>query len=111
MRFPLANVRWILLAVAVLVAIPSAYWFGYQAGLRDTGPDHRAVVQVRRDATGNVIGASDEWFDLKKPEDVARLRAEEVRLKAAKVEYYVAKARVETSISAEPDPFRASSHR
>ncbi len=108
-RFPRA--RWILVALAVLASIPSAYWYGYQAGLRDTGPDRRAIVQVRRDAAGNVIGASYEWFDLKKAEDVARLRTEEARLKAAKVEYYVAKARVETSISPEPDPHRASSHR
>ena len=111
MRFPRVRARWILLAVAILVAIPAAYWFGYQAGLADSEPDRRAIVQVRRDAAGNVNGSSYNWFDLKKPEDVARLRTEEARLKAAKIEYYVAKARVKTSISPEPDPHRASSHR
>ena len=111
MRFPRVRARWILLAVAILVAIPSAYWFGYQAGLRDTGPDRWAIAQVRRDAAENVNGASYDWFDLKKPEDVARLRTEEARLKAAKIEYYVAKGRLETTTTLEPDPHHASCHR
>lgn len=111
MRFPRARVRWIFLALLVLAAIPAAYWFGYQAGLADSGPNRRAIVQVRRDAAGNVNGGGYDWFDLKKPEDVARLRTEEARLKAAKIEYYIAKAHVETWISAEPDPHRAASRR
>ena len=109
MRFPRA--RWILLVVVVLIAIPAAYWFGYQVGLRDTGPDRRAIAQVRRDAAGNVNGESYDWFDLRKPEDAARMRTEEARLKAAKIEYYVAKGRLETTTTVEPDPHRASSHR
>ena len=85
---------------------------GYRAGLSDQGPQHRALVVVRR-APGNPdsLGQSCTWFDIKDSQDAARLAKEEQRLKAIGAEYYVAKGRIETTMSPEPDPQRVNSHR
>lgn len=99
-----------LFLVAILGSIIAAYYIGYHAGLNSQGPDHRALMIVRR-GPGNSMGTSAIWFDLHKPEDVARLQVEEQRLKASGTEYYVAKGMMESTLSPEPDPRRVNSHR
>lgn len=97
---------------AIVAALGAAYKVGYRAGLRDRGPQHRALVVVRR-TKGNPhsSGASATWFDVNKPEDAMRLRKEDARLTALGVEHYVAKAKIVTEMSPEPDPRRVDSHR
>jgi hypothetical protein len=103
-----------LIAVAVVIwaVYQAAYQAGYRAGLSDNGPQHRALVVIRREkANPSAESSSCVWFDVSKPGDAARLRAQEARLKAANADYYVAKGRVETYLELEPDPRRANSHR
>ncbi len=105
-------IRWMIAIAAILVAIVAAYRVGYRDGLRDKGPQRRALIVVRRDPNNpSSSGRHATWFDISKPEDVVRLREAEERLKSIGAEYYIAKARVETTIMPEPDPRRANSHR
>jgi len=102
--------------VAVVTSIAATYWAGYNAGYRaglsDKGPQRRALIVVRRTkGNPNSSGSSASWFDINDPRDAARLAKEEQRLKAIGAEYYVAKARIETTIRPEPDPHRVNSHR
>jgi hypothetical protein len=104
------------IGVAVLASMAATFWagyhFGHKAGLRDKGPQHRALVVVRRTpGSPNSSGSSATWFDISDPRDAVKLAREEERLKAAGVEYYVAKGRIETTLSPEPDPRRVNSHR
>jgi hypothetical protein len=103
------------ICVAILAMIAGAarigYRYGYSSGLSDQGPQHRALVVVRRTpGNPNSMGESCTWFDIKDPQDAARLAREEQRLKAIGAEYYVAKGRIETTLSPEPDPRRVNSH-
>ncbi len=106
-------------ALAVMVAVAAlaaTYWAGYRsgytAGLIDRGPQRRALVVVRRTkGNPNWTGAHATWFEIRDPRDAAMLAQEELRLKAIGAEYYIAKARVETTVSLEPDPRRVNSHR
>ncbi len=105
-----------MVGVAVLATMAVAHWAGYrsgyQAGLSDKGPQHRALVVVRRTrGNPNSNGSSATWFDVSDPRDAERLAAEEQRLKAAGAEYYVAKGLVERTLRPEPDPRRVNSHR
>ncbi len=97
---------------AASIGYRSGFSHGYRAGLSDQGPQHRALVVVRRTpGNPNSSGQSYAWFDIKDPQDAARLAREEQRLKAIGAEYYVAKGRIETTLSPEPDPRRINSHR
>lgn len=105
------RIQKLLVATAVLGALAFAYWRGYQAGFAAKGPDHRALMVVRRaKAQAGSAGASAIWFDVSKPLDALRMRREEARLKSIGAEYYVAKGVVETTINIEPFNRRIDSH-
>jgi hypothetical protein len=112
---PGARLRKALLGVVMLASIAAAFgaghFIGYRAGLNAKGPQQRALVVKRykgNESSGtSVVG----WFDVTDPRDVARLAQEEQRLKASGADYYVAKGRIETTLSAEPDPRRVNSHK
>ncbi len=116
MRLERTRVRAVLTAMAIVASLGSVYWAGYQSGYRagrnDTGPQHRALVVMRR-ATGNSKsgGSSVTWFDIRNPNEAAKLAAEEQRLKALGADYYVAKGLTETTLRPEPDRRRVNSHR
>jgi hypothetical protein len=98
--------------VVVVGLLAGSYWFGYQAGLRDQGPDYRALVTVRRNpGDPNSQNSSCVWFDLRKPGDAAKLRQAEERLKANGAEYYVAKGVMEFTLNVERDPRRVNAHK
>lgn len=104
------RLRRVLGLLITLGLFTSAYWVGYQAGLKDRGPDHRALMIVRR-GPGNSMGTSAIWFDFRKPDDLARFRRAEQQLKVSGAEYYVAKGLVESTLSPEPDPRFVNAHR
>ena len=112
MRFADPRLRKVLAAVAILAALGAAYTVGYRAGLSDRGPDHRALIVVRRTkGDPNSSSTSATWFDVRNPLDAVRLYKEEERLKALGAEYYVAKGKIESRLRPEPDPRRVNSHR
>lgn len=102
--------RWALALLAILSALALTFWAGYELGVAAQGPDHRALMVVRR-GPGDSVGTSATWFDIRNPADAARLRAEEKRLKSLGVEHYVTKGIVERTLSPAPDPRRVNSHR
>jgi hypothetical protein len=116
MRSGRTRLRTALIGVAIVASVAAVYWagyyFGYRAGLSDKGPQHRALVVVRR-AKGNADsgGSSATWFDIRNAEEAAKLAKEEQRLKAIGADYYVAKGITEITLSPEPDPRRVNSHR
>ena len=102
----------VLAALAVLTALGVGYQIGYQAGLSDQGPDHRALIVVTRPkGSTNPTGYSATWFDLRNPKEAAKLREEEEELQAQGVDHYVAKGVIEKTMKPEPDPRRVNSHR
>ena len=112
MKPPGPRFRIVLSGVGVLASLVLAYWAGYRAGLSDQGPDHRALMVVRRTkGNPNSVGTSATWFDVRNPLDAAKLHREEERLKALGVEYYIAKGVVERTLRPEPDFRRVNSHR
>ena len=116
MRLEFPSRRKAIIGVLVLASMSAAFWsgyhFGYRAGRSDKGPQHRALMVVRRTpGNPNSSGSSATWFDINDPRDAASLAKEEERLKAIGAEYYVAKGRTETTLSPEPDPRRVNSHR
>ncbi len=107
-----ARLRTALGIAGALVALAAAYYFGYQAGLKDQGPQHRALVIVRKNqGSPGSFGQSYTWYDISKRGEAARLRADEQLLTAKGVDHYVTEGIVETSISAKPDPRHVNSHR
>jgi len=101
-----------LVVAAILGSLAAAYWFGYEAGLKAKGPDHRALMIVRRNPSApNSWGTSALWFDLNKPGDARRMQQEEERLKAIGAEYYVAKGVLESTLKPEPLVDRVDSQR
>jgi hypothetical protein len=111
-----SRLRKATIGLAVLATMVVAYWagyhFGYRDGLNDKGPQHRALVVVRRTpGNPNSSGSSATWFDISDPRDAARLAQEEQRLKATGADYYVAKGLIESTLRPEPDPRRVNSHR
>jgi hypothetical protein len=104
--------RGALVAVAALGSLAAAYWLGYEAGLKAKGPDHRALMIVRRDpGDPNSTGTSALWFDVSQPGDARRMQQEEERLKASGAEYYVAKGVLESTLKPEPFVDRVNSIR
>ena len=115
MRPTVPSVRIAMIAVLLLASMSALFWsgyhLGYRAGLSDKGPQHRALMVVRRTpGSPSSSGKSATWFDISDPRDAAKLAKEEQRLKSIGAEYYVAKGRTETTLSPEPDPRQVNSH-
>jgi hypothetical protein len=104
-----------LIGVAVAASIAAGYSvgysLGYRAGAADQGPQHRALVVTRASSNGSSGGSSATWFDIRNPQEAARLANEERRLQAIGADYYVAKGVIEKTLRPEPDPRRVNSHR
>src|SRR4051794_30985067 len=115
MRLSVTRLKIPLFGLLILTSLVLTYWtghrHGYHAGLTEMGPDHRALMVVRRTkGNPNSVGTSATWFNARNPGDVAKLKLAEERLKAAGAEFYVAKGRLETTLSPEPDRSRVNSH-
>ena len=112
MRIPKSWVRTAAGALAFLASLYLAYRAGYDAGLKDKGPDFRALAVVRAPAGGpGSGGTSFTWFDVSKPMEAESLRKQEALLQARGADYYVAKGVEEKTLSPEPDPRRVNAHR
>ena len=101
-------------AVAVGLAFatwPMIYAIGHRAGYAAKLPELWAIAKPTRLPNKTVAGASYDWYDINKPADVLRMEAEKARLKAAGIEFYVARGRVENHTSVDPDPWRAADRR
>ncbi|WP_435016407.1 hypothetical protein TA3x_003973 [Tundrisphaera sp. TA3] len=111
MRLPYRRIGKTLIIIMILALGPAGYWLGYRDGLRDRGTQMRAIVLVRRKpGTNQPSGQSYLWYHIGNPLDVMRMRAKEAELKEAKAEYYVAKGKLESTLTIEPDPRRATAH-
>jgi hypothetical protein len=66
---------------------------------------------VWRATVGKSSSSSFTHDNIRDPGDAAKLAKEEERLKSLGVEYYIAKAKVETMIRPEPDLRRVNAHR
>jgi len=111
-----SRIRIALSVAMVLTSMAAAYWAGhisgYHAGLGDQGAEHRfLVVPTGAQGGSNSGGSSFTYYNIRDPGEATKLAKEEERLKSIGAEYYVAKGRVETTISPEPDPRRVNSHR
>ncbi len=111
-----SRLRTALFVAAILTGMAAAFWAGhisgYSEGLNASGPDHRFLVIVTP-AQGSSRSSSSSFthFNIRDPGDAAKLAKEEKRLKSIGADYYVAKGRVETTISPEPDLRGVNSHR
>jgi hypothetical protein len=111
-----SRLRRALFVAAILTSMAAAFWVGritgYNAGLNDTGPEHRFLAVVTR-AQGSSTSSSTSfaYYNIRDPGDAAKLAKEEERLKSLGVEYYIAKGQVETMIRPGPDLRRVNAHR
>lgn len=97
---------------ALLIGLCGAFALGYAMGLRDQGPQHRALVTVRRKpGNPNSMGRSCQWYDVRLPWEAARLKRDEQRLTEKGVEHYVTEGFMSWSLEPRPDRRRADAHR
>jgi hypothetical protein len=95
-----------------LIILGTTFLLGYWVGIKDKGPQHRALLTVRR-APGNPnsSGQGFTWYDISKPWEAAKLRSDEKRLVDQGVEHYVTEGVLEWTLRPNPDPRRVNSHR
>ena len=111
-----SRLRKAVMVAAILTFMAAEYWAGYRvgysAGQADTGQEHRFLVVVTRSQGSPSSGGSTfTYYNIRNPGEAAKLAKEEDRLKSIGVDYYVAKGRVETTVSPEPDVRRVNAHR
>lgn len=103
----------------VLAILATTFALGFWAGVNDQGPQHRALVRVRRTGTpGNAgsgitrsVSASYGWYNIRMPGEAARLRTDEKRLADQGIEHYVTEGVYEWSLRPKVEPGLMRSHR
>src|SRR3954451_11486380 len=83
------SVRGPMVVVLVVAAALGGYRYGVEEGRR-LGPRSKylALVRVTRHSP-NSFSQSYQWYDVDKPSEMAKLKADEARLRAQGAEYYI----------------------